>query len=257
MTVAIDVELARKVLGLIDQGLTSGLGKPEPGEMCIEAAVAYAMGEGHTDQPSCVAPVLRALKIRLNDARWSSNQARAAGMRRLGIAQLGSAGALDEREFAKRVATLAIRKCVPEALRAAAALCKGEHKEKLLQHADLCERDATYENAIKARDAAKAAANAAANYAAAYAAANYAAAKAADYAAAYPAAKAAEYAANAADAANYAANAADAANYAAAKAAKAAKLDASLSSFAEAVVQILIDMKAPGCAFLHITERTL
>src|SRR6185503_6491149 len=112
----------RKFLGLLDQGLSHGLGKPEPGQMCIEAAWCYALDLPHGDDPQCVSEPLRRLKIRLNDSSWSSNQARARGLRRLGVAQIGSKGVLDEPEFVRRVVRLAIQKCVPQALRAAATL---------------------------------------------------------------------------------------------------------------------------------------
>jgi hypothetical protein len=197
-----NIEIARKVLEVIDAGLVSGVGEPIPGQMCVEAAVCYALGEPHGDKPSCVAPALRALKIKLNDASWSSDEQRTKGIRRLGIAQLGSAGALDEKEFVKRCATLSIRTCVPNALRAAASLFKkgSESKEKLLQAADLCEKDPTPQNAYAARAAA-----------------------------------------DAADAAD-AAYAADAAR------------DKALADYCEGVVQILIEMKAPGVQWLFLTE---
>ncbi len=241
----INKALARKVLKIVDAGLVSGMGKAEPGKMCVEAAVNYAMGAPHGDQPACVAPALRRLKIALNDKGWSTPAARAKGLRRLAIAQLGSAGVLDEKEFSRRIARLAIQTCVPQALRAAARLFKGDKKDKLLNAADLCERDPTIENARAARSAAyaaHAAANAAnAAYAASYAA--YAASNAADAAAH----AAAAYAAAAYAAADAAAHAADA--YVAAYA-----RDTSLAAFAEDVVQILIDMKAPGCKWLDLTE---
>ena len=78
-------EIAAKVLATVDAGLVAGVGVPEPGKMCVEAAVCYAMGLPHGDNPTCVAPKLRWLKIRLNDSRWSSPQARAQGMRRLAL----------------------------------------------------------------------------------------------------------------------------------------------------------------------------
>src|SRR5215207_7704115 len=192
-------ELARKVLDVVDRGLSAGLGKPEPGQMCVEAAVSFALGLPHGDEPSCVSPALRALKISLNDQIWSSGAARATGLRRLAVAQLGSAGVLDDREFATRVAESVIRKQVPLALRAAACLQKeGRHERGLLTAADECERYGT-----------RAAANAA--YAAASAGAE---ANAAD--------KATKAAAAATDAAYAAANAAYAAANAAIDAAKAA-----------------------------------
>ena len=68
--------LASRVLEVVNAGLVYGLGSPEPGRMCVEAAVCFAMGLPHSDTPTCVGPAVRALKIRLNDARWSSNEAR-------------------------------------------------------------------------------------------------------------------------------------------------------------------------------------
>jgi hypothetical protein len=257
----INETLAVKVLSVIDAGLVSGLGKPIPGQMCVEAAVNYAMGLPHGDNPSCVASALRSLKIRLNDARWPSKKARTAGLRRLGLAQLGSAGVLDEREFARRCAALAIQTLVPIALRAAAAR-KGnaKHKDALLTAALACEQEPTLENARKAKAAAAVYADAAVYAAAAvYADAD---ADAAAYAAVYAdaAADAAVYAAVYADAAADADAdaAAAAAAYAAVYAAVYADADAArtkiLSDFAEGVVQILIDMKAPGCQWLYLTE---
>jgi hypothetical protein len=258
MNAEINESLARRVLEVVDAGLVHGMGAPEPGKMCVEAAVCFAMGLPHSDEPTCVAPALRRLKIRLNDSRWSSDRARAKGLRRLAIAQLGSAGALDEKEFAKRCARLAIQTSVPTALRAAASIAKGERKERLLAAADLCEREPTEANARSAKDAAATYAADAAAYAAyaAYGAADAAAAYAA-YAATYAAYGAADAASSAADAyaAAYAAAdaAADAAAYAATYAADAAA-DRSLAAFAEGVVQILIEMNAPGCQYLWITE---
>jgi hypothetical protein len=248
-----------KIHSLLDQGLVNGLGQPEPGKMCVEAAISYALGLDHGDDPGCVMESLRRLKVRLNDSgRWTSNKARAEGLRRLAIAQLGSKG-MDERDFAKRVATMTIRTVVPSALRAAARRLTGEHPTKLLSIALKCENEPTEANAREANktayaadayaaDAAAAAANAAAYaYAADAYAANAANADAANaaanaYAATYAAAAAA-YAANA-----YA--------YAAAAAANAAAYAAEqvLVTFAENVVQILIEMKAPGCQWLDVAS---
>ena len=106
MSFKVTEELSRKVLEVVDAGLVSGMGKPEPGKMCVEAAVCYAMGLPHSDEPTCVSPALRKLKIRLNDSNWSDDAARTKGLRRLAIAQLGSAGVLDDAEFAKRVSRM-------------------------------------------------------------------------------------------------------------------------------------------------------
>jgi hypothetical protein len=92
-------ELAVKVRDVVRCGLSHGIGKPEPGQMCVEAAVCFAMGLPHNDQPPCVAPVVRDCKINLNDAPWSSPQARAKGLEALAVAQLGSKGVIDEPDF--------------------------------------------------------------------------------------------------------------------------------------------------------------
>ena len=235
--------IATKVLSVVDKGLSSGTGNRKPGEMSVEAAVCYALGLPHGDDPGCVAPALRTLKIRLNDSNWSSEAARARGLRRLAIAQLGSKDHLDEKEFRRRVVDYALRVSVPSALRSAASIHKDEkHKAALCEAANRCEKEASRQAAIDAREVARAAAAAYVGYAA------YAdAADAATYAA-YAA-----YATTAADAVYAAAYAAYAAAAAAAAARKSAR-DKSLADYAEAVVQILIDMKAPGCQFLSLTE---
>lgn len=86
----ITAEDVTKVLKVVDKGLTEGMGEPKAGFMCVEAAVCYAFGEEHSDEPKCVNPVIRNKKISINDSDWSSKKARARGMRRIAIAQLGS-----------------------------------------------------------------------------------------------------------------------------------------------------------------------
>jgi hypothetical protein len=200
---------ARKVMDTVDAGLVTGVGIPRPGAMCVEAAVCYALGLPHGDDPDCVSRALRHLKIRLNDSNWSSDTARAMGLRRLALIQLGSRNEIDDKEFARRVAELAIRKAVPYALWCAAKIQKDpSHRQALLDAANRCEIEGT----IGAADAA---------HAASYAA----------HAASYAADAAASYAADA-----------------------AAAQDRVLSKFAEEVVQILIDMKAPGAKWLWMTE---
>ena len=167
----IDLTVAKKVLSTIDAGLVRGVGNPIPGQMCVEAAVCYALDLPHGDDPGCVSAGLRNLKITLNDSRWSSNLARTKGLRRLGLAQLGSKGALDEKEFGERCAILSANISVPDALRSAASI-KGNsaHKEKLLACIPALEAASTIADVkIAAADAAKAAAYAADAADAAYA----------------------------------------------------------------------------------------
>lgn len=46
-------EIAVKVLETVDAGLVKGMGSPIPGSMCVEAAVCFAMGLPHSDEPGC------------------------------------------------------------------------------------------------------------------------------------------------------------------------------------------------------------
>ena len=51
---SITIEQARRVLEIVDAGLIKGLGVAEPGKMCVEAAICYALGLPHGDNPGCV-----------------------------------------------------------------------------------------------------------------------------------------------------------------------------------------------------------
>jgi hypothetical protein len=111
--VPITQTIAKKVLEVVDAGLVEGVGDPIPGQMCVEAAVCYAMGEDHNDQPRCVAPSVRDLKIALNDSGpWKSDKDRANGLRRLAIAQLGTVG-MNQEKFDYKVKELAVRMVLP------------------------------------------------------------------------------------------------------------------------------------------------
>jgi hypothetical protein len=68
--------IARKVLEIVDAGLVKGVGNPKAGQMCVEAAVCFALDLPHGDDPQCVSRALRKLKINLNDRNWSSDVAR-------------------------------------------------------------------------------------------------------------------------------------------------------------------------------------
>jgi len=242
--------IAKKVLEIVDAGLSKGMGEPIPGKMCVEAAVCAAYGLPHSDSPPCVGKAVRELKIALNDRFEGGPSERAGLLRRLAIAQLGSVE-IDQVEFAIRV-TLLVHK-VSAYKNWAGNWLSGQDRS----------RAAAYSAAYSAHadNAADAAANAAAYVAAqaaAFAAAQtaYAAAHTAQTASAaahtaqtaYAAAHAAVRAANAAG--NAASAAASAAVYAAVYTAFAAH---TLSKFAEDVVQILVEMKSPGAAYLYLT----
>jgi hypothetical protein len=255
----ITLDQARKVLEVVDVGLCGGIGNPVPGHMCVEAAVCFALGQPHGDEPKCVNAAVRRFKIVLNDARWSSNQARAAGMRKLAIGQLGTNDpSFDEAKFIEVLVEQTIRKIVPHALRLAAKTAKGKRKTSLEEAALRCERDGDRAAAGNARKAAAAASDAAnAEYANAADAAAYAANANANAAAYAAYAANAAYAADAADAndANDAAyDAANAAAYAAAYAAAcadaAAHDDIALNMSADIGVQALRAAGAHGIALM-------
>ena len=139
---------------ILAQGLSAGIGEREK-QVCIEAAICQVLGLPHGDDPQCVAPAVRAFKIALNDKHWSSPQARAKGLRDLGLAQLGSIDTINSAQFAKRLSEQTIRILIPTLFR---ELFSGNLK--LLAHADRCEKEGTPTAAYVAADAAYVAAHA-------------------------------------------------------------------------------------------------
>ena len=151
-TLTITEPLIRKLLATVDAGLTAGLGVPTPGKMCVEAAIAFALGEPHSDGPTCVHPVVRAGKIALNDCAWSSDLARAKGLRRVAIAQLGSTE-IDYVKYVTLLAQYTHDEIVPLAAESAA---------KYAESAAISAESAAESAAISAKCAAKSAAESAA-----------------------------------------------------------------------------------------------
>jgi hypothetical protein len=47
---------AERIVGLLEHGLVSGVGVPEPGKMCVEALVCFALGLPHGDDPAASRP---------------------------------------------------------------------------------------------------------------------------------------------------------------------------------------------------------
>ena len=123
---------------ILAKGLSKGLGK-RGGKICIEAAICQALGLPHGDDPGCVSSAVRTYKIRLNDSNWSSDEARAKGLRALGLAQLGSKGVVDDVEFTKRLAELTIREVLPPLFRQVWDTTEGRLA------ADRCEQEGTSE----------------------------------------------------------------------------------------------------------------
>lgn len=245
--------LAQNVLATIDAGLVRGLGEPVPGKMCVEAAVCYGLGLPHGDDPGCVATSLRVLQTRLNDAGWSSPIARAQGLRRLGVAQLGSKGVLDEDEFIRRTVRLAITKQVPAAVHALARVHPDPmHQAGLAIAAERCERDGDYASCVVARDLARLA-QADGHFRRSHDRSAAAIAFAADHAA--DAASSAARAAHASQEDAYALTRAaifiaGCIVYVALAISSSTAFDDTLARFAESIVQILIELQAPGCEWL-------
>ncbi len=164
MTIELSEEIARKVLKIVDAGLVRGVGIPEPGKMCVEAAVCFALGEPHGDRPSCVGPVVRLYKTHLNDSCWSSNAARAKGLRALSIAQLGS-DKIDQRLFTDYIAMENIRRILPIVLLATANHIGGERGNAIRATIEACENATDVKSArIAVAEAARRAAGATTAY---------------------------------------------------------------------------------------------
>ena len=219
-------KVVEKLIEIIPQGLVEDLGVPVAGRMCVEAAVCYALGLDHSDNPPCVGAAVRNFKIKLNDSAWSSKEARAEGMLKIAVAQLGS-NSLDQQEFAQRLTMKIVNRLLPEVY----SEVLPDYQTEYLKTATTIE---------EAKEAADAAASDA-----------YTAADASDASDAYiAAAAAAAYAADASDAA-YAAAAAAA--YAAA-AAPNQNHDKYLKMAADICLEVLQEMGSEGCDYLTMLE---
>jgi hypothetical protein len=261
---------ARKILEVVDCGLVHGKGVPEPGKMCVEAAVCFALGLDHSDNPPCVGSAVREFKIGLNDSDWSSPESRARGLRRLSIAQLGS-DSLNQTEFVTKLQQAVIRNVVPRALRNAAKSHPAqEHKDALEAAAVKCADEGTEsaaESAARsaarsAESAARSAESAARSAARSAESAAWSAARSA-MSAAWSAARSAESAARSAESAAWSAarSAESAARSAArsaesaARSAESAAKDKELAFAAEQCVDVLCDMGSPGCKWLDLCDE--
>jgi hypothetical protein len=164
MTFVLTEEIKNRLNDTLSKGLVSGLGNPVPGEMCVEAAVCFALGEPHSDKPSCVHSVDRSFLMNLNDTSWSSNLARANALAPLAFAQLGTVG-LDRLLWVERVVVGTINRVLPIALR---AIGLEDHALTCESAQSLKEADAAYAAHAAAydTDADAADADAAATYAA-------------------------------------------------------------------------------------------
>jgi hypothetical protein len=125
-----------KILDIyFSRGLLIGSGNSD-GQVCIEAAIALASGESLNDSPACVSPIDREFWISLNDAPWSSPEARAEALRPAVIPQLDTAGT-DRGPWVRALVLGIIREVLPLALHAAAKVVP-DHAAPILAAAERC-----------------------------------------------------------------------------------------------------------------------
>jgi hypothetical protein len=106
MRIQLNLDICRHLLHVISHGLVGGTmgDRGVPGGMCVEAAVAYATNDQHTDHPQCVDRSLASDMIQLNDAPgWKNEEHRAHSLRRAAIAQLGTDADFDYVEYRRRL----------------------------------------------------------------------------------------------------------------------------------------------------------
>ena len=198
-------------------------------------------------------------KIQLNDSAWSSDKARGAGIYGASPCQLSSAGVVADVDFVRRVVEMTIRRFIPIALRAAASIHPlAEHKVAMEKPRYSVNKPRPWIARRRRRRRRRRAGRRAGRWRRAGAAgwAAEAAGRAAGWAveaagrAAGRAAEAAEVVGCAVEAVGSVAG--RAADRAAGSVAGRAAQDKLLSDFAEGVVQVLIEMKAPGCQWLNL-----
>jgi hypothetical protein len=194
------------------------------------------------DDPDGVLPDLREIRNALARAPWSYPVSQQAAMRRLAIAQLGSAS-LDAEDFRARVLDLTIRRALPSALRAAAGV-NPKHATTLLYAAEQCEND--IDDVSDLRDTED---NAAVEYVThvAYVAAS---ADAAAFAADAVAADVVEAVTSAGYSAYYAALTTAAIDNQSAKRAASAR-DRIFAEYVEGIVSMLVAMRTPGSVWVY------
>jgi hypothetical protein len=257
--------IAEKVLALIDQGLVAGLGLPAPGQMGLDAIACYALGLPHSADSGCVENCLRHLIGGLNDCDWSSPQVRARGLRRLGVAQLGTKGVLKTKAFSARVVCHTLPH-VSKGLRAVATIFRTlSHHDALCAVAERCERELTLLSYIEAQRILSAAHGDASSIEPSQISQAQIATGAA-WVCALQAGRAVDPDSDISDtgralcalgAAIYAVEVeaqAAMAHPASAKTGDPVTRDSGLAALAEMLVQLLIEMKAPGCRWLELTD---
>lgn len=112
--------LVRNLIATINPGLARFCNKENPQDKDLRAAIVAALGDEAYRLNSLISPVVAAFD--LCDANWSTDQARAKGLMRLAVAQMGSYGALDQSGFVHNVVKIATSHMLPKALRQVAGV---------------------------------------------------------------------------------------------------------------------------------------
>lgn len=144
----------RKLYEIAQRGFCCGYGNPAE-RLCVMSAVALAMGEPHSGEPTCVAGADQIYAVAINDAEWESAEERADALLPLGLAAMGTAGT-DREPWVRRLVEGTIRRVVPIHLRALAGLAP-DHAPALEAAALRCETEASADAARAAAAAAAAA----------------------------------------------------------------------------------------------------
>ena len=259
---------------LLRRGIYSNI-ESRNGKMSLETVLSTILDLKPGDRPHGLSPAVRKFITQLSNADWSSPEARAHGLYDLGLAQLGSLGAVNDIKFARHLAEQTVRQLLPTLFRnlfsqtdhclAAATRCAAEGTKEAADVAEEAARKAVnvaahthMETIIAAATAAETAGEAtvAAESAMQYAGAESAAVSASVYAALMSAAtagwavRAAGARTGAAEAVIAAGAAAEDAGVAAVWAQIAGMTDQYLILAAKIALCILQEMNAPGCQYL-------
>lgn len=140
----ISKEVVLLIIADLERQLASSAENSVAGRMIVQQAVCAAFAERYLETPSTVAPMLSAVTIGLNNATWSSDFECGKGMRRLAIAQLGTAKDFDSNRFLYCLAGVLVRKWLPRLLRHMAEFDK-VNESQFLQAANRVALDGSFE----------------------------------------------------------------------------------------------------------------
>ncbi len=101
-----DAQICSGILAKIDIGLIAGSGKSGFGQMCIEDTIDKITNK------SDIGEVVKKFITKINDANWLNEYSRAAGMRKIAIAQLGSV-CINQDKFTKYIIVQTIKRILP------------------------------------------------------------------------------------------------------------------------------------------------